>query len=73
MKTIEDQQKRKENTRPAHHFSGFSSREKVIFVRLSFSTSGLRRVEHKVIQLEMKMRSSWSPQKNFHNFFFCYQ
>jgi hypothetical protein len=59
--------------------------EKVIFVRLSFSASGLWRVEHRVIQsldqnpvpdgklseqLEMKMRSSWSPQKNFYHFFF---
>jgi hypothetical protein len=55
----------------------------VIFVRLSFSASGLRRVEHRIVQsldpnpvldgklseqLEMKMRSSWSPQKNFHHF-----
>jgi hypothetical protein len=73
---------------PGSSFQRIFFKGKVLFVRLSFSASGLRRVEHRVIQslepnpvldgklpdqLEMKMRSSWSPQKNFHHFFFCYQ
>jgi hypothetical protein len=72
---------------PGSSFQRIFFKGKVLFVRLSFSASGLRRVEHRVIQslelnpvldgklseqLEMKMRSSWSPQKNFHHFF-CYQ
>jgi hypothetical protein len=74
-KTIEDQRKEKKTlTRliiSADFFKG-----KVFFVRLSFSASGLWRVEPNPVpdgklseQLEMKMRSSWSPQKNFHLFF----
>jgi hypothetical protein len=80
-------QPRNENERkhsPASSFQRIFFKGKVLFVRLSFSASGLRWVEHKVIQnldqnpvldgklfeqLEMKMLSSWPPQKNFHHFF----
>jgi hypothetical protein len=76
------EEKRKHS--PGSSFQRIFFKGKVLFDRLSFSASGLRRVEHRVIQsldpnpgldgklseqLEMKMRSSWSPQKNFHHFF----
>jgi hypothetical protein len=69
---------------PGSSFQRIFFKGKVLFVRLSFSASGLWRVEHRLIQslepnpfpdgklseqLEMEMRSSWSPQKNFHLFF----
>ncbi len=69
---------------PGSSFQRIFFKRKMLFVRLSFSASGLRRVEHRVIQsldpnpvldgklseqLEMKIRSSWSSQKNFRHFF----